>query len=267
MNGNVKNTEKQIAFLRRAGKPEIAFSLLRPTSEGVHLPFVIFMGGFRSDMGGTKALHLEECCRNRGQGFIRFDYSGHGHSGGQFSDLTLQDWLEDSRHILKTLTHDKVILVGSSMGGWLGLHLAIENPDSIGGFIGIAAAPDFTDTIINNRLRPDLRAILEHDGKIELPNHYSSDPYIITHDLIRSGDNLRLFGKKHNLSIPMCLLQGGLDEDVAPDTPEKIKEAFPKSKIVIYPLENGDHRLSRPEDLALLDKCVVELSEAICAYK
>jgi len=154
-------------------------------------PGVVFLGGFNSDMTGTKAADLAACCAERGQAFLRFDYSGHGASGGRFVDGTIGRWTADAAAVLDALTEGPQILVGSSMGGWISLLLARQFPGRLAGLIGIAAAPDFT-TRIEAALPPEIRAVMDRDGVWYRPSAYG-DPYPITRALLEDGrDHLLL---------------------------------------------------------------------------
>lgn len=252
-----------IDFLERAGKPKLAYKKFTPAGKA-SLPTVIFCPGFRSDMEGAKAVYLQTFCEERGQPFIRFDYSGHGASGGTFEDGTIGDWTGDTLAILDGLTAGKVILVGSSMGGWIALLAALARPERVGALIGIAAAPDFTREIYNDELSADQRAQLEAQGYIDVPSEYSEAPYRITRALIREGENHCLLDKPLKLDLPLRLLQGMQDSDVPWQKAYRIKNALVDgSRAEVLLIESGDHRLSRLEDLELLGRQVGEVSELL----
>lgn len=242
------------AFLKRDGKPALAYNRIAAQDAGAGLPAVLFLTGFRSDMNGTKAVYLEDRCRARGQAFIRFDYSGHGQSEGSFDACTISDWLDDALAVLDTLTAGPVILVGSSLGGWLALRVAQERPDRIVGLIGLAAAPDFTRLLRDNELDDGQRALLARQGFIDLPNAYSPEPYRFTARLIEDGERHCLLEKEAVYRCPLILIQGMKDDDVCWQTAHRIKNTAPTAEIEVILVENGDHRLSRPEDLALIDE-------------
>jgi len=162
-------------ILKRPNKPDIAYIYTPPAGKGAALPQVIFLGGFKSDMAGTKAVYLEEQCKARGQGYLRLDYSGHGYSGGKFEDGTIGSWKNDALAVIDHLQLRDVILVGSSMGGWISLIMTVQRPDLVKAVIGIAAAPDFTDDMWFNRLDDKLRAEITLNGKVAIPNDYSDD--------------------------------------------------------------------------------------------
>lgn len=224
------------------------------------LPAVMFLGGFKSDMEGTKALFLEEKCKARGQEFVRFDYTGHGKSDGKFEDGTIGQWKNDACYILDNIVQSPgVILVGSSMGGWLSLLLLLEQAERVKGLIGIAAAPDFTKEI-KERLSEEQYGLILKQGRIEIPNDYSEEPYVFTRDLIVDGAEHCVLDKKHNVDAKMILLQGKQDVDVPWEKAIRIQESFNAPQCDVIFIDDGDHRLSRQEDLDLLWEQVLKLS-------
>ncbi len=247
-------------FLRHEGLPALAYRSFAPAR--ANLPTVVFLGGFRSDMQGSKALYLDEACRARQQPFIRFDYRGHGQSEGVFEDGCIGLWFADALRIIDELTQGPLVLVGSSMGGWIGLLVARARPERVQGFIGIAAAPDFTKDV-EATLTDEQRAIILREGIIRIPNHYSDDPYVITKLLLDDGPAHYLLDKPLELRVPVRLLQGMKDDDVPWQTAFRIKKALADAghnDAAVLLVEEGNHRLSRPEDLALLDAQVRALS-------
>jgi pimeloyl-ACP methyl ester carboxylesterase len=243
-------------FLKRAGQPDLAY-VFTPGQAGVP---VMFCGGYRSDMGGTKAMFLEEQCRARGQGYLRFDYSGHGESGGRFEDGLIGSWAQDAADMMAHVYGSrKVVVVGSSMGGWVSLLLAKRRPQNLHAMIGIAAAPDFTDIMLA-RLSPEQQAALAAVGSLEVGSDYSDIKYYLTTRFFEEAREHMIFTSSHRFDFPIRLLQGKSDMDVPWETAEAIKSHFADSDIEITYVEDGDHRLSRPEDLALLDACVRALS-------
>lgn len=250
-----------IKYLERACKAKLAYVLTPAKDE--QLPYVMFLGGFKSDMNGKKAAALEQFCKERGQGFIRFDYTGHGQSGGAFKDGTISLWKEDALDILSLLPADKgVILVGSSMGGWISLKILTEGNERIKGLVGIAAAPDFTASVLE-RMTPQQHNEIRNQGYFEISNDYSDDPYIFTKDLLDDGSKNFVLNKTTVLAVPMTLLQGKMDFDVPWQTVGKIKTAFPTENFEIVLVEDGDHSLSRPEDLQLLNGALTELMKKL----
>lgn len=248
------------SILKRDGKPALAYRKT-PAAAGHALPSVLFLPGFRSDMEGTKALYLEEQCKARGQGYIRFDYSGHGLSGGNFTDLVLSDWAEDTLAIFDTQTDgEPVVLVGSSMGGWLALLVALQRKERLAGLVGIAAAPDFTHDIYYNKMNQDQRDILDSQGYFDVPNDYSDEPYRLTKALMDDGMKNGLLDKGIDLNCPVRLVQGKLDTDVDWHFAERIKGAISGHDVQVHLVGEGDHRLSRVQDLDLIDRCVRQVS-------
>lgn len=250
-----------IRYLKREHGSALAYRKLEAQGEGKALPTLLFCGGFRSDMEGTKAQFLEEKCRVRGQGYVRFDYSGHGASGGAFEDGTIGVWTQDTLDILDTLTQGSVLIAGSSMGGWIALLCALARPERIKGIIGIAAAPDFTRDIYRDCFTPALREQMAAQGFIDVPSEYSETPYRITKALIEDGEKHCLLDRRIDLDVPVRLLQGMKDTDVPWQKAYRIKKALADESLAeVFLIENGDHRLSRPEDLSLLDVQVQSLS-------
>ncbi len=225
-------------------------------------PTVIFLGGYRSDMEGTKALHLEALAQEKGFGFLRFDYGGHGISGGVFKDGTISSWAEDTLHMIDHHTKGDVILVGSSMGGWIALLCALKRPDRIKALVGIAAAPDFTGWI-EDRLTGQNKKDLEEQGYFEEPNDYSDEPYMFTKALLEDGRANSLLEGDIAIDIPVRLLQGMKDEDVPWQTAHRIKNAITGGDVEVLLSESGDHRFSREEDLKILTETVLDLTGRI----
>lgn len=222
------------------------------------LPTLMFLGGFRSDMQGTKALFLEEKCRARGQPFIRFDYTGHGESDGLFEEGTIGQWKDDALCVLDTLVQGDVVLVGSSMGGWISLLLLLERSDRIQGAVGIAAAPDFTKEI-EERLSAEQKDIMVREGCIEVPNDYSDDPYVFTRDLIVDGADYSLLDGSYSIDVPLILVQGKQDADVSWKKALKIQEVFKGHQTDVVFVADGDHRLSKPAELDIIWDAVLRI--------
>lgn len=249
----------EVSYFKNENGQNLAYAYYEGNENGSSLPTVMFLGGFRSDMSGTKALYLERKCRELGQAFIRFDYTGHGLSDGDFEDGTIGIWKDDARQIMDHVFQGDVVLVGSSMGGWISLLLLSERVARICGVVGIAAAPDFTQEI-EGHLSEDQKRLLWSDGRIEVSNDYSDDPYVFTRRLIEDGRDHLLLDGSYNISVPLILLQGKLDADVPWEKALRIQRCFkgPDSRVVF--VENGDHRLSKPDELDLIWNFVVELS-------
>ena len=248
-----------LRHLSREKKPSLAYIYTPPGAEGKSQPAVMFLGGYRSDMNGTKAAFLEKRCQARGQGFLRFDYSGHGASGGLFADGTIGDWKQDALDIFDHVVNGPVILVGSSMGGWIGLLTALARAQHVRGFIGIAAAPDFTEDLYS-RLSEKQKQTLTEKGEIFIPNDYSDEPYHYTLSFYEEAQAHLLLNTRHNVGFPLHMIQGGQDLDVLPETAEKIGHAFDSPDFQIISIEDGDHRLSRPIDLEIIDEQIRQMS-------
>ena len=223
-------------------------------------PGVIFLGGFMSDMSGTKATALEAWARQQGRDFVRFDYRGHGASSGRFDGATIGDWAGDAVAVLDVLTEGPQILVGSSMGGWIMLLAALARPERVAGLIGIAAAPDFTEDLIWARATPDQRRALEEVGYIDNPSAYSETPYRITFRLIEEGRDHLLLGKPVPLHCPVRLIHGMEDIDVPWQTSLRLADALESRDVEVTLVKNAAHRLSEPQDLERLERALVELS-------
>ncbi|MGQ0583561.1 MAG: alpha/beta fold hydrolase [Reyranella sp.] len=223
-------------------------------------PTVVFLGGFRSDMTGTKAVALEAWARESGRAFLRFDYLGHGQSSGRFEDGTIGRWLDDSLVTIDQLTTGRLVLVGSSMGGWLSLLVARARPERLAGLVLIAAAPDFTERMLLKGLSPEDRAALERDGRLERPSQYSPEPSVFTWKLIEEGRNHLLLDKKLVLPCPVRLLHGQSDPDVPWDYSLQIATHLDAPEVITTLIKGGDHRLSTPADIARLITAVEELA-------
>lgn len=247
-------------FLHRNGAPALAYRRFMPAESA--LPGVVFLGGFRSDMEGSKALHIDDACRQRQQPFLRFDYRGHGQSEGDFEQGTIGLWFQDALAIIDELTAGPLILVGSSMGGWISLLVARARPERVKGFIGIAAAPDFTRDMWNSMTEEQRRTLIDQ-GVLRVPNHYSDQPYVITKALIDDGSSHFVLESPLDLKIPVRLVQGMKDMDVPWQTAFRIRKAIESAgatDVDVLLVEEGNHRLSRPQDLDLIDSQVRVLS-------
>lgn len=222
-------------------------------------PGVVFLGGFKSDMTGTKALYLEEWAQRTGRAFLRFDYSGHGDSSGQFEDGCIGDWAEDARAIIEAQTDGPQVLVGSSMGGWISLLLARSMPQRVAGLVTIAAAPDFTEQGFWPGFTEDQRRILLQNGRLELPSEYGDDPYVITRHLIEDGRRQLVMTEPLPLPFPTRLLQGTADEDVPMRWALDLLDHATGDDIRLTLVKGADHRFSTPECLALISAAVEDV--------
>jgi pimeloyl-ACP methyl ester carboxylesterase len=225
-------------------------------------PGVVFLGGFRSDMEGTKALHLEAWAKRRGRAFLRFDYSGHGQSSGRFEDGAIGDWAEDARAAIAALTQGPQILVGSSMGGWIALLVARSLQDRIVGLVGIAAAPDFTAGMEAEFTEAD-RAALAERGVIERPSDYSTTPYTFTRRLFDDGRRNLVLAAPLDLPFPVRLLQGTADTDVEPAVALGLLNHATGPDIRLTLVKDADHRFSAPKCLALIEASIEDILTAM----
>jgi pimeloyl-ACP methyl ester carboxylesterase len=214
-------------------------------------PTVVFLPGFRSDMTGDKATAMAAFCAERNQAMIRFDYSGHGSSGGDFQDGTIGRWAEDALAVIDRLSEGKLILVGSSMGGWIALLAARARPGRVAALIGIAAAPDFTEALMWEAMTFEERANLMRDGVLHVPSQYG-EPYPITRALIEDGRTHVLLDGPIAIDCPVRLLHGLRDADVPWEMALRIAEQVTSHDVEVALVKDGHHRLSRPHDLALL---------------
>jgi pimeloyl-ACP methyl ester carboxylesterase len=218
-------------------------------------PGLMWLSGFKSDMSGTKAEALSAFARERRQEAVRFDYSGHGLSEGAFEEACVSDWLEEAEAVFDNCTGGETIVVGSSMGGWIALLLALSRKETnrIKGLILIAPATDFTEELMwKERFSDDIRAAILQDGRWEQPSDYSDDPYVITRKLIEDGRSHLLFGSSLQIGVPVTILQGARDPDVPLGHAERLVQALPQDDVTFTVVPDGDHRLSRPEDIELL---------------
>jgi len=234
---------------------KIAYNRLKGKSPGV-----VFLGGFMSDKEGGKALALEALCRKEGRAFVRFDYQGHGQSSGKFSDGTIGLWAKDAIAVIDALTEGPQVLVGSSMGGWISMLVAKARPARIKGFVGIAAAPDFTVRMWQDEFDDAIRAEVLAKGYMERPCDYGDDPYTITKALIDDGWRNRVIAGPLHLDMPVRLIQGTEDADVPWQTAQKIAGVLTSDDVEVILVPGGDHRLSRDIDLKRLCRIVSEIT-------
>lgn len=223
-------------------------------------PTVVFLGGFRSDMTGTKAMALEAWAHRTGRAYLRFDYLGHGQSSGRFEDGTIGRWLDDSLAAIDSLTTGKLVLVGSSMGGWLSFLAGRARPERLAGLVLIAAAPDFTERMLLKDLSAEDRRKLERDGRLERPSQYSPEPSVFTWKLIEEGRHHLLLDKKLALPCPVRLLHGQSDPDVPWEYSLQIARHVEAPEVITTLIKGGDHRLSTPSDIDRLVATVEELA-------
>jgi pimeloyl-ACP methyl ester carboxylesterase len=228
------------------------------------LPGLFWLSGFKSDMTGTKALALDEWAGEHGRACVRFDYSGHGESGGKFVDGTIGRWLEESLAVFEQFCAGPQVVIGSSMGGWMALLLAREiakrtNGASLAGLVLIAPAPDFTEELMWKGFSPEIRQEIESKGVWMRPSDYGDgSPYPITRTLIEEGRNHLLLGGSIELGCPVRILQGAKDPDVPWQHAFALSHRLPADDVVLTMIQDGDHRLSRPQDIARIIAAVAE---------
>lgn len=224
-------------------------------------PGVVFLGGFKSDMDGTKAIYLEQWARENGREFLRLDYSGHGHSSGDFTQGSIGEWAEDAIAAIAALTDGPQVLVGSSMGGWIAMLVIRALPEKIAGLVGIAAAPDFTEDGYWANFSQEQQDIVRSDGQIELPSEYSDEPYIITRKLIEDGRNQLVLRSPLTFAFPVRLMQGTADDAVAMSVPLRIVEHATGADVRLTLVKDADHRFSTPDCLQMIEGAIAEVLE------
>ncbi len=214
-------------------------------------PGVVFLGGFMSDMTGTKAMALEAFCRERGQAFVRCDYFGHGDSSGAFTEGTIGLWTDDAVTVLDELTEGPQVLVGSSMGGWIMLLAALARRPRVAGLVGIASAPDLTEDLLWAHFGPEQKAALDRDGVYYEPSAYG-EAYPITRALIEEGRNHLLLRGSIALDCPVSLIHGMADRDVPFETSIRLAQCLVSKDVTVTLVKEGEHRFSEPQDLERL---------------
>jgi pimeloyl-ACP methyl ester carboxylesterase len=232
---------------------KIAFIIREATSDNQSTTFV-WLSGYRSDMSGTKAVELDRLAGELGLACIRLDYSGHGLSGGKFIEGTITRWLEEALAVVLHAKPESIILVGSSMGGWIALRLAqelakLENAPKLEGMVLIAPAPDFTSELIEPHLKKKDRASLAERGYFEEKSEYSPEPNVYTRALLEDGRENRVLTGIIETGCPVHILQGMKDADVPYSHAMKLAEHLPADDVVLTFVRDGDHRLSRPQDI------------------
>ena len=221
-------------------------------------PTVLWLGGFRSDMNGTKAAALADWAERSGRAFVRFDYSGQGESSGRFEDGTIGRWRDDALAVADGLTEGPLVLVGSSMGGWLASLVALARPERVAGLVLVAPAPDFTETLIWAGFSEEQRRTVLERGAWDQPSEYGGT-YPITRELIEDGRRWLLLPGPVPIATPVRILQGKADADVPWRHALEFAEALTSEEVVFTLVGGGDHRLSRPQDLARLIAAVEEV--------
>src|SRR5215469_11828460 len=253
----------QPAFIEVGGTPARRIAV---RSRAGNAPGLFWLGGFKSDMKGTKALALDAWAADHGRACVRFDYSGHGESGGKFIDGTIGRWLQDSLAVFAQFCRGPQVVIGSSMGGWMALLLAREvakraTNASLAGLVLIAPAPDFTEELMWKGFSPEIRQQIETTGVWMRPSEYGDgSPYPITRALIEEGRQHLLLGGSIEVGCPVRILQGAKDPDVPWRHAFALAHRLPADDVVLTVIQDGDHRLSRPQDIARIIAAVAEIS-------
>jgi len=235
-----------------------ALAWRRMAGEG---PTVVWLGGFHSEMNGTKATALADWAGERGRDFLRFDYFGHGQSEGDFEAGTITRWRGDALAVIDDLTEGPLVLVGSSMGGWLACLAAMARPERMKALVLIAPAADFTDKLLAPRLPDEARAALAGEGAWKVPSLHADDGYRITRELLEDGARWSILPGPVAVEAPVRILQGGADPDVPWTHALDLARALKSEDVVFTLIRDGDHRLSRPADLVRLIAAVEEVAE------
>jgi len=222
-------------------------------------PTLVFLPGYASDMQGTKALALDAFAQKRGLAMLRFDYSGTGESEGRFEDGTVGGWLDESLHLIDAVTEGPIVLVGSSMGGWLALLIAARRPERIAALAGIAAAPDFTDWGFGD----EEKAELLRSGRQEQPNPYGPEPYVTTLGFWESGEALKILHEPIAIDCPVRLIHGEADPEVPLDIAFRTMRQLRSSDVQLTVIKDGGHRLSEPGEIDTIVRTVAGLVEAL----
>ncbi len=223
-------------------------------------PTTVWLGGFHSDMMGTKAVALSDWAERKGRAYLRFDYFGHGESDGAFIDGTIGRWRDDALAVIDQLTDGPLVLVGSSMGGWLSCLSALARPGRVKAMVLIAPAADFTSKLMEPELSDEAKGALARDGVWTRPSEYDGGGYPITRQLLEEGRGWSILPGPVKIDCPVRILQGGADPDVPWRHALALAEALTGEDVVFSLIKDGDHRLSRPQDLARLTAAVEEVS-------
>ncbi|MGI4776273.1 MAG: alpha/beta hydrolase [Janthinobacterium lividum] len=225
-----------------------------------NIPYVIFLHGLMSDMNGLKAQHIEKHCRNLDYNFVKFDNFGHGKSSGEFAKETISSWLMGLEIVINNLTHGPVLIVGSSMGGWVALLAAMNYPDRVQGLVCLAPAVDFTHNAIWQKLTPDEQKEIQREGSLIIGGDKCDSKYIISYQLITEArDYLLLDLEKININCNVQIIHGLEDEDVEPAQSNELVSKITSSKIVLKFIKDGDHKLSRASDLKIITNSIDEM--------
>ena len=224
-------------------------------------PCIIFLGGLKSDMEGTKAIHLEDWAKSQGRAYLRFDYSGHGESSDRFEDGSIADWHQDTLAVVDTLTGGPVLPVGSSMGGWQALLLAKARPERIAGMVTIAAAPDFTEDGYWAGFSDEQKQAIEAGDQVELPSDYM-EPYIVTQKMIEDGRTHLVLRQSLDLPFPVRCLQGTADTAVSIETALRLLDHATCADMRLTLVKDADHRFSDGPCLSMIEHAILDALEA-----
>ena len=220
---------------------------------------LVWFGGFKSDMTGTKAQAVAAWARRAQRDLTRFDYFAHGASSGDFTDGTITRWRDDAWAVIDELTTGPLVLIGSSMGGWISLLAALSRPERVKALLLIAPAPDFTEELMWKGFTPEIRETIMREGVYEEPSDYDPEPYRITRQLIEDGRRHLLLGDKIPLTFPVRILQGMKDPDVPYAHALRLVDALASDDVILHLKKDGDHRLSEPDDIATLTTALEKL--------
>ena len=234
--------------------PDYRLAYVHTPGEG---PTVVFLSGYKSDMEGTKAVHLEAWAKSRGRAFLRLDYSGHGQSDGTFENGCIGDWAADAQAVIEHATSGPLILVGSSMGGWIG-SLLTQRLKDVRGFVGIAAAPDFTEDGFWAGFSEAERGEVMETGVVYLPSAYG-DPYAVTRKLIEDGRENLVLRSPLPMPFPVRLVQGTEDEAVTRETALRLIDHIDSPDLRLTMVKGADHRFSEPENLTHIETAILEV--------
>ena len=226
-------------------------------------PGVVFLCGHGSDMNGSKAIYTQAWAERRGQSFLRFDYSGHGQSDGDFLKTGISDWTRDTVDMIDAHTDGPQIVVGSSLGGWIMLNLALARPDRVAALVGIAAAPDFTEELIWNPLNDAAKADFKTSGQITLENPYADDPVIYPYHLIEDGRQHLRLQTQLLINVPVRLLHGMRDAEVPWQTATRLADKLQSDDVEVMLDKTATHRYSEPRQLAQLERVLDDLVSLI----
>ena len=249
-------SQPDIAWFERGDGPRLAYRKREGRS-----PTLVFLPGYASDMDGTKALALDGLAERLGLELLRFDYSGTGASEGRFEEGTLDGWLGEALQLVDRMTEGPLVLVGSSMGGWIALHIALRRPERVAALVGIAAAPDFTDWGYTTEEKQKLAA----DGRLDQPNPYGPEPQLTTLGFWQSGEALKLLDAPIEIGCPVRLVHGDADDEVPVEIAARLMRGFGSTDVQLVLIKDGGHRLSQPNEIDAILRTAESLIESVDA--